>query len=203
MRLAPGRLVALDLILAVWVVLWVWLALAIAAEVRGLAELSTTVSRVGTAVEQSGRALGGLEGLPLGIGDQLAEPSRRIEEAGRSAVSSGRSSRESVESLSFLLALAVGVIPCVPVFGFYLPLRLGVARERRALRRVAAQAAGEPAFEEFLARRALVHVPLSRLRAFSPEPWHDLEQGRYRALARAELQRLGVSDRLIAERRPR
>ena len=37
--------------------------------------------------------------------------------------------------------------------------------------------------DEFLARRAVQNLPYHRLRAVSENPWRDLEEGRYRALA--------------------
>jgi len=190
------RLLALDVALALWVAVWLILALQVAQEVRGLAELSTTVSRVGTAVEESGRLLSGFENLPFGVGDRLDEPARRIEEAGRSAVSSGNSSRDSVESLSLLLGLALAVIPSLPVFGFYLPLRLGYVRERRALLGTIASARSG-AVEELLARRAVERLSYRRLRQVSAEPWRDLAAGRYRALACAELERFGLGAGLL------
>ena len=79
---AGRRLIALDVGLALWAVVWVVLALEVATEVRGLSDLSSTVSRVGTAVEESGKALSELTNLPLGLGDRLDEPAKRIEEAG-------------------------------------------------------------------------------------------------------------------------
>lgn len=197
---AGRRLLALDLTLVLWVAVWLILALQVAQEVRGLAELSTTVSRVGTAVEESGRVLSGLEELPLGVGDRLEEPARRIEEAGRSAVSSGSSSRDSVESLSVLLGLALAVIPSLPVFGFYLPLRLGHVRERRALLGAIESARGD-ALEEFLARRAVERLSYRRLRRVSAEPWRDLAAGHYRALACAELERFGLGARVLDQPR--
>jgi len=147
------RLIALDVGLALWAVVWVVLALEVATEVRGLSDLSSTVSRVGTAVEESGKALSELTNLPLGVGDRLDEPAKRIEEAGRSAQASGRSSRESVDSLSKLLAVAIGVIPSLPLLGFYLPLRVGYVRERRAQ---GGARRGLPA----VARPASAHQPL-------------------------------------------
>ena len=184
---AGRRLIALDVALALWAVVWVVLALEVATEVRGLSDLSSTVSRVGTAVEESGKALSELTNLPLGLGDRLDEPAKRIEEAGRSANASGRSSRESVDSLSKLLAVAIGVIPSLPLLGFYLPLRVGYVRERRALGR-----AGHDAdFQQLLARRALTNLSYHQLEKMG-DPWRDFEEGRHGALAGAELDRLSL-----------
>ena len=52
---------------------------------------------------------------------------------------------------------------------------------------------GDPAFEQYLARRAVDVLPWDRLRAISPDPWRDIANGEYRALADAELARLGLT----------
>ncbi len=190
--LLPSRraLTALDLALGAWTALWVTLGLSVAHEVRGLSELSDTVSTIGSAVDEVGRTLGGVGSLPL-VGD-LIRPAERIQQAGRSALESGRSSRDSVRDLSLLLGLAIAVIPSVPVLGFYLPLRVARVREARALTRTVREADGDPALREFLAHRAVHSMPYRRLRRVTPVPWRDLADRRYEALAAAELDRLGV-----------
>lgn len=191
--LPSGRaLAALDVAVAAWAVVWVLLALQVVQEVRGLQDLSRTVTRVGGAVEQTAGVLERLQGLPFGVGDEVGEAAERVAEAGRSAVESGRSSRESVRSLSVLLGIAIGVIPSVPVLAFYLPLRIGLASERQAIVRAAASAGDDPAFQRFLAMRAVESLSYRRLCEIADEPWRDLADGRHRALARAELERLGI-----------
>ena len=110
-----------------WVVVWLFLGFRVADEVRGLSELSGTVTEVGAAVESAGATLGSLAAVPL-IGDRVSAPSAEIQAAGRSAIASGRSSRESIRSLSTLLGFAVAVIPTVPLLVLYLPARLGYIR---------------------------------------------------------------------------
>lgn len=112
----------LDVLLVGWVVGWAVLAYQVAAEVRGLADLSATVTETGAAVRESGEALDSLSGLPF-VGDRISEPAERIERAGQSAVESGRSTRDSIETLSILLAIAIGGIPLVAVLGIYMQLR--------------------------------------------------------------------------------
>ncbi|HEX2160804.1 MAG TPA: hypothetical protein VHF88_03190 [Thermoleophilaceae bacterium] len=112
----------LDLLLALWVVGWLALAYQVASEVRGLRDLSETVTETGVAVRESGEALGSLSDLPL-VGDRVAEPAQRIEAAGQSAADSGRSTRDSIDTLSILLAIAIGGIPPIAVLGIYLQLR--------------------------------------------------------------------------------
>jgi hypothetical protein len=95
---------AWDVALAAWASCWIVLALIVATEVRGLGDLSRTVITAGSAVEQSGEALGSLEQLPI-VGEQVAAPAERVIEAGRQAQESGRSSRESIRRLAVLLGV--------------------------------------------------------------------------------------------------
>ncbi len=191
-------MLALDAVLLAWAVVWIFIGLRVAHEVNGLAELSGTVSTVGSAVEDSSRTIRGVDVPVLGqsvqelLGPDAARVLRQSENAGASARASGRHSRESIEDLSTLLGISVALIPTTPLLFLYLPLRITRARESRALRRLMDTSGGDPEVERFLARRAIQNLSYSRLRATSPEPWRDVENGHCRRLARAELARLGL-----------
>jgi hypothetical protein len=190
--LPTGRaLLVLDVLLAAWVAFWVWLGVSVGHEVSGLRNLSQTVTKVGGAIEQTGATLQTIGSIPL-VGDQLDATAGQIEEAGRSTIDSGRASRESVQSLSWMLALAVAVIPSLPILGFYVPLRVLDVRERRRLRTLALLHRDDPEFRRYLAHRALFTLPYTALDGGPPEPWCDYAEGRFDHLASAELQRLGV-----------
>lgn len=195
--LPGGRaLLVLDAALIVWTIVWIVIAVAISREVQDLAELSDTVTTVGAAAEASGAALGLLGDLPVvgdAVGSTLDEPAAEIQEAGRSAQESGARSRESVDALSVLLGLAVALIPSTPLLGLYLPARVGRAREAQAIDAARRLAGDDPAFREFLARRAAQNISFRRLAKIAPEPWRELEAGRFDRLARAELERLGLT----------
>jgi hypothetical protein len=187
-----GRAVRiLDVVLVVWIGVCIWMGVAIGHEVSSLRSLSDTVVTAGQAVRETGQALKNLEGIPF-VGDRIAAIQRQIAEAGNSAVVSGQQSRGDIQDLSFLLAFAIAVIPSVPVVALYLPFRVSRVLDVRTIRRASRLSASDPAFEEFLARRAAEHLSYHRLREVSPNPWRDLEEGRYRALAKAELSRLGL-----------
>jgi hypothetical protein len=183
----------MDLGLLAWAAGWIAVGVAIAIEVRGLAELSGTVGTVGGAVEASGAALGMLRDLPL-VGGAFAAPAEGIQEAGRSARASGLESRQSIDALSTLLGLAVALIPSVPLVAAYLPARLARRNEARAVGHAYHQSGKDPAFTEFLARRAAQNLSYRRLSQASSEPWRDLAEGRFDGLAQAELERLGIVD---------
>lgn len=194
--LPTGRLLtAVDVAMAAWVLLWVVLAFVIAGLVGGLTELSRTVEEVGADVERAGGALASVDDLPL-VGGPFAEaldfPAEAIQEAGTTAREGGASSTGTIQSLSLLLGLAVALIPSAPVLTGYLPARVERAREAEALRGARRQAGEDPALDELLARRAAQHLSLRRLTQITPEPWRDLAEGRFEALAQAERERLGA-----------
>jgi hypothetical protein len=180
-----------DGILALWIVAWIAIGMAVARDVRNLSTLSDTVVRAGSAVGETGRALHALEGLPF-VGDRIAGVARQVDAAAAQAVRSGRDSKKSVEDLSVLLGFSVAVIPTLPILAIYTPFRLSRVKEVRAIRKAAAQAQGDPMFEEYLAHRAVENLPYHKLREITPNPWRDLEAGHHTALAQAELRRLGL-----------
>jgi len=182
----------MDLAALLWVATWIVLGLVIGIEVRNLRQLSDTVTRAGTAVTRTGQALEPLRGLPF-VGSRVDQVERQIEAAGRDASQSGQASRKSIDDLSVLLSVAVMLMPTVPLVVVYGPLRLSWTRDVRAVRRTLARWDGDPAFVEFLARRAVQRLPYHRLREIAPNPWRDLEGGSHQALAEAELARLGIS----------
>lgn len=190
--------VALDVAVVVWAAAWIVVGLWVAREVDGLTDLSETVTRAGIALEEAGRALQSLDGVPF-VGEDVARVGERTEQAGESARISGRSSRESVESLSLLLGVSIAVAPSLPLLALYLPMRLAWRRQVTAVRDALARAPDDPALYEFLARRAVINLSYDRLRAVSADPWRDLEAGRYRPLGDAELARLGIERPAPAE----
>lgn len=184
------RLAALDLLVGVWIVFWCVVGIRTGVEVRDLGSLSRSVERVGVAVSETGNALESLGGLPV-LGDRLREPAGPIREAGDAAQETARSSRNAANDLALLLVLSIALAPSLPLLLLYLPDRIAVTRDRRTI--AAAVGEGIPDdLAEVLARRALVHVPLHHLREASADPAADLAAGRFDALARAELRRLGV-----------
>lgn len=181
----------IDLAVVAWVVAWIVLGVVIGREVRNLRRLGDTVVKAGSAVEETGRAIGALSGLPF-VGARIRQVEGRIETAARSAQASGRESRRSAERLGLLLGLSIGLIPTVPLLALYAPARASWALDVRSVRRSLRVTGDDPVFHEFLARRAAQHLPYHRLRDVSPNPWRDIEDGRYEPLATAELRRLGL-----------
>jgi hypothetical protein len=189
----PGaRLVRLlDIAVVVWIAGWLALALLVAREVRDLRELSDTVVVSGVAIEDTADLVDSLGSVPL-VGGQVGQVADRVREAGRSAQVSGRESRSSIDDLSVLLALAIGLVPTLPLLVLYAPLRIAWSRDASAVRRAVESDASDPVLLELLARRALLTQPYERIRAVTSDPFRDLEQGRFAPLAGLELNRLRI-----------
>jgi hypothetical protein len=186
---------AIDALVVVWAATWIVLAVLIRNEIRNLDQLNDTVAIAGTAVGETGTALHNLEVLPF-VGEQIGRVADRVDAAAASARASVQQSRTSIARLSVLLSVSIAVIPTVPVLAAYAPFRVSRFLDVRTVRRTAARAAGDPSFQEFLARRAAENLPYHRLREVSANPWRDLETGAYGPLADAELRRLGLRRRV-------
>lgn len=194
---AAARLTLPDSLLALWAALWIALAVAVASNASEVAKLGGTVSQTGAAVGEVGGALDAIPLLPSEVGNATES----VRQAGASAEVSGRESQSAANRLAIFLGIAIAVIPSVPVFGLYLPIRLGRISESRAARRSLAEFGNDARFQEFLARRAIQHLPYATITAISEQPWDDLREGRFRALAQAELDRLDIGDTLPSARR--
>ena len=190
----------LDLAVALWLVGWVVLAILVAREVRDLRQLSDTVVVAGAAVEDTGDAVALLGTVPF-VGERVGEVAEEVRAAGRSAQASGRDSRSSIDDLSVLLALAIGLVPTLPLLALYAPLRIAWSRDSRAVRRALAEREPDPLLLELLARRALLSRSYADIRAVTEEPFRDLDEGRFRPLAELELRRLGLDPKVAARSR--
>jgi hypothetical protein len=187
-----SRIRLMDLALTAWAACWLVLGVMIATEVRGLSDLSRTVTTAGAAVEQTGRLMERLASLPF-VGADVARSADQVIEAGRQAQESGGSSRSSVRRLSVLLGVAIAVLPSAPLV-LYVPWRLQLARDRRVLRRaVSSGALDDDALLEVLARRGAGRLSYRVLLEVSSDPWGDIRAGRYERLAEAELERVGLA----------
>ena len=181
-----------DIILVLWVVLWLWLArvvhdstLALAAPGRRMASASGGMDGK---LRDAGSAVGD---LPL-VGDRVRSP---FDGAGRAAdeiAAAGTAQVEAVQHLAFWLGLTVGALPILLVVLVYLPLRWRFVREASAGQRFVDATADLDLF----ALRAMCHQPMHRLARISDDPvraWQDRDPDVVRALAVLELRDAGLS----------
>ncbi|MBE3031993.1 MAG: hypothetical protein IMZ74_02170 [Actinobacteria bacterium] len=175
----------------VWVVVWVGLGVLIWHDIRAQTQLSGDVIKVGTAVKDTGQALGVVGGLPL-VGGSIGDFAARIEKMGAEVEASGQDSRAGIERTAVIAGLGVGVLPAAMILFLYLPVRVRWRRYVGAVADALPGSAGDAAFEQYLARRAVDTLPWDRLRALSDDPWRAIASGDCRALADAELAWLGL-----------
>jgi hypothetical protein len=199
----PGAraLLLTDAAMVLWVAAWIGLGVAIGIEVQHLTDLGHTVAIDGRAVETVGKSLSTLSNIPF-VGASIGHTADQIRQAGASAVASGDSSVSAIHTLGVLLAVAVALLPSVPVFGFYVPMRVNRSREARALRRALRDHRGDPRFEAFLAERAISSLGYRRLQRVAGT-WEDIQDGRNDRLAAAELRRLGIDPAALERGRGR
>jgi hypothetical protein len=181
----------LDVGVAIWVVVWAALGVLIWSDISAQTQLSTDVIKVGAAVRSTGEALGVVGGLPL-VGGRIGDFADRIETMGAEVEASGKESRGGIERTAVVAGLCVGILPAALVLLLYLPARVRWRRYTGAIAAALPGPANDPAFEQYLARRAADALPWDQLRAITPDPWGDIRRGECRALADAELERLGL-----------
>lgn len=190
-RLLNARTVRwLDVAVLVWIVVWCALGALIWHDILAQRRLSDNVIKIGLSMKDTGEALAVVGGLPL-IGGGISDFAARITASGVEVESSGRDSRDSITRVGLVSGFGVAVLPAAMVLFLYLPIRIGWRREVTAVAAALARSHGD-GLERYLAQRAVEALPWDRLRALSDDPWQAIAEGDYRALADAELARLGL-----------
>ena len=183
-----ARQVALDL----GVVLWCWLWIRIAAEVK---DVVLRLQEPGRLLENAGNSLAGgltdaaskVSGTPL-IGDRLRDPLAAAAGAGRAVADAGATTTTVVARLALLLALTVAGLPIAYALFRWAAHRFRYAREAAA----AVLLSGDV---DLLALRAVTSLPLSRLARLGPDPvarWRRGDPDAARQLAALALAEFGV-----------
>jgi hypothetical protein len=181
----------IDVGVIVWVVVWAALGVLIWHDIRSQTQLSGDVVKMGTAVKDTGQALSAVGGLPL-VGGSIGDFAAKIETMGAEVAASGHDSRAGIERIAVVAGLGVGILPAAMILFLYLPVRVRWSRYVGAVADALPRSAGNAAFEQYLARRAADTLPWDSLQVLSADPWQAIADGDYRALADAELARLGL-----------
>ena len=180
-----------DLLVLLWVVLWVLVARWTYSLIRMLAAPADPLRSAGGTVQDRLTEVADRVGeVPL-VGDQLTSPFTGAADAGTSLVEAANALDRSVTRLAWVLALLVAATPILLVLAAYLAERVTAARRAAAMGRLRA---GESALE-LLALRALVTQTPGRLVRVHADPlsaWRSGDQEAITALAGLELKRLGL-----------
>ncbi|MGY2066261.1 hypothetical protein [Blastococcus sp. SYSU DS0619] len=186
-----ARQLAADLGILAWTVLWVLVARAAHGAVLLLAEPGRAVEGLGRSVSGSmASAASAAGGVPV-VGDELATPFAALGDAGGSVRGAGQSAQDAVDTLGAILAVVLVLLPVGWLLLRWLPWRLRYAREAGAAARLRTSGADL----DVLALRAAATAPLAQLAALPPgtgAAWRSGDPTAVRALARLELDRLGL-----------
>ena len=192
---APGRQarqVLGDLLLVLWVALWVKLALVVRDATLALAAPGEQIESAGAGLAGKLRDAGStVGGLPL-VGDEVRGPFDGAGDAADQIAAAGAAQVEAVQTLAFWLALAVGAVPILVLLAVYLPLRWRFVREATAGKRFIDSSADLDLF----ALRAMSNQPMHRLARISDDPvraWRERDAPVVRALAALELRDSGLT----------
>jgi hypothetical protein len=198
----PGRRqreVAADVATWAWVALWSVVAFRIHAAIAGFAEAGHALERGGAAIRDAGTQVGSsLDGIPL-VGQGAGEVARRaFGGASEPFVFVGGEFVDLITLIARVLAILVLAVAIVPWLSRYLPWRATRLAELRsattAIRRRPSGATLE-SIERLLASRAIHRMSWEDLLVHSRDPLGEFAAGKYRALAKAELESVGLRPR--------
>jgi hypothetical protein len=180
-----------DLIVVIWVYLWIRAGLWVHDMVQKLGVPGEKLQSAGTGMADNLNDAGGKVGrVPL-VGDQLVKPFNGAADAARTLADAGRQQQQIVGKLSVIVALASVAVPLALVLFLWLPLRLRWIRRAA----VATSVRDAPAGRDLLALRALAGQPLNQLAKLGPDiaqSWRNGDSEAVDALAALELRRLGL-----------
>jgi len=181
-----------DVVLAVWVYLWVRTALVVRDATLSLAEPGRQISDAGGGLAEQLRDAGRSVGAVPLVGDEVRAPFDGAGAAADRIAAAGDAQVEAVETLAFWLGLAVGAIPVLIALAVYLPLRWRFIREATAGSRFVDSTDDLDLF----ALRAMARQPLHRLARISDDPagaWRRGDPEVVRELAALELRDSGLA----------
>ncbi len=206
MRLYPSlpgplrRTIALDVVVLVLFLLFAWLGLKVHDSVTELNSLSRGITEAGSSTQATLQRAGDAVGAAPIIGGQLRDSLQGAgQEAGGTAASLGRESRQRIDALAKLLGILTWLIPSVLTLMSFLPGRWRQATRLTAGAQVLAAGAHSVERRRLIAQRAAFGLPYGVLLRHTRDPLGDLEAGRYDALVAAELEAAGLRDALDAD----
>lgn len=205
MRLYPdvyGRRFAwmlADLVMVAWVYLSVRAGLWVNNLVLQLDALAQGVIRAGKTFDSW--IVSFEQGIPNGV-PYLSDFLHRTAEAlkthsGDPLISAGMAGSHGIHLLALILGVIVATVPILFALLIWLPRRLRLIADMRGIhvtvRRALARPELGPQMLEILAGRAIYTMPYNRLLAYSQNPAEDWYLRRFEPLARAEMERHGLS----------
>ena len=205
MRLYPdvyGRRLAwmlADLVMVAWIYLCVRGGLWVNNLVLQLDALAQGVIKAGKTFDSWIQSFD--QGIPNGV-PYISEFLHRTAEAlkthsGDSLISAGMAGSRGIHLLALIMGIIVAAVPILFALLIFLPKRLRLIADMRGIhitvRRALARPELAPQMLEILAGRAIYTLPYNHLLAYSANPAEDWYMRRFEPLARAEMERHGLS----------
>jgi hypothetical protein len=194
------RQIVADVATLVWLTIWITFGYRLFDILVQLAGAGRFITESGVGLSDAGERLaGGLSGVPL-VGEGAASGVRDgFTAAAEPLIRFGGDLERLLIIIAALLGLLLVAVAVVPWLNRYLPWRIASWRRLNAgarviRRRRIAQSTpiAEREIERILASRALHRLEYDELLEFTPDPFGDWLDGRYAALSRAELDRVGL-----------
>jgi len=180
-----------DLMFVGWLVLWVWIGMAVHDGTMELAGPARQTDSAATSMADQLRDAGGRLGEAPLVGDELAVPFDKAADASDGLAAAGRDTVSAVERLALLLGLSVALIPILIAAAIHLPLRWRFVREATA----GARFIDAQEDLDLFALRALANQPMRVLAKISDDPagaWRARDPDVVRRLAALELADVGL-----------
>ena len=193
------REMAADFATWIWVAFWSVVAFRIHAAIASYSEAGHALERGGAAIRDAGVQVGSsLDGVPL-IGAGAGELARRaFGGASEPFVFVGGEFVDLITLIARVLAILVLAVAIVPWLSRYLPWRAArLAELRSATTAIRGRPRGvsREAIDRLLASRALHRLSWAELLEHSRDPLGEFAAGRYKTLAKAELEAVGLRPR--------
>lgn len=180
-----------DGILLFWVVFWLVMGTAIAISLWNLSGLADSAIQSGQALDSVGSAFQGLGRIPV-IGGGPGQFGTELRDTASGIVAHGDQAGRSIHGLAILLGITVATVPSIPVFGFYLPLRVSYRRDGRQIQSALREEGFSDRLRDFLAQRATLVLSYGEIVAATAQVAPGDSEGRRTQLALAELRRLSL-----------
>ncbi len=184
-------LVLADAAILLWVVTWIVVGAFVGHDIYHLAALSDSMVSSSRALDDTASALHAVGSVPF-VGGTVTRLADDISATASAIRTDASQARDSARRLSYLLAACIMIVPSVPVLAFYVPFRINRWNDAAVMRQALERGRDPRLLEEYLANRALADLPFRTLARISTDPWRDVAEGRYAALAEAELKSLGM-----------
>ncbi|WP_323098451.1 hypothetical protein [Intrasporangium sp. YIM S08009] len=180
-----------DVLVLLWVGVWVWLGRQTHDVVMGLKAPADSITSAGSSVHSSLTGAGDQAGqIPL-VGDQLKQWLGQAASSGTTLSQAGTTMATTVERVSLVLGLVVALVPIAIVVALWLYVRVGFVRRASAAQRFIDASADLDLF----ALRAMATQPMGALARISDDPagaWRRQDTAVIRELATLELRDQGL-----------